>query len=178
MIVGELSLAAKRTITVGGDCIGAVEIRRCEGRDDWLMLSVENGPELLLPSAVDVSERLQEPRLFVVEGERPDVVMLVGGEIAYWIDVDRNVVRELKLFRKYEHAEYWETSMIDRGSVLVVVYESGILAIDSKLDAKWHIRKLFNDVLVAVTDESVILIGDEETPWSVSLVDGTGRAPD
>ena len=81
-----------------------------------LRVSFEGDTLLELPDAVDVSQTLDDPRVFLIEGRRADHVFLFGGKQTYSIGSVGGIERKLRLFREDDLTEYWDTLsyLIDR----------------------------------------------------------------
>lgn len=153
---------------------------RTQARLDWchgnadvpvLRASFENEKVLDLPNAVDVSEMLDAPRVFVIEGRRSDHVCLIGGPQAYSISNVGGIERTERLFREDRLAEYWSTLLFNRQEDLLVVYESGVLVLDDLFRVQLHHRKMVNDVLSNLGKSRISFVRDHETQWFMDLPD-------
>jgi hypothetical protein len=171
--VKEVSLSApSQPLNFNGELIGTVERIDMHGGTDGLRVQYTSGSQLDLPYAVDISKQLAQPRIFIIEGSFADTFLLFGGKVMYWLTRDGVKRAELRLFRSSGYEEYWTTSMIDRESSLLIVYESGVLAIGKNLDVIWHREKLFNDIFVSATDDTLTFLRDRELEWTTRLSDG------
>jgi hypothetical protein len=171
MKVSEVTLAKRATLSLNGREFGAAECAPVADRADALRIQLKNGGELELPAAVDVSEQLRAPRIFLIEGESSDAVFLFGGEKAYRLSIMGEVDAVLQTFRTYKNAEYWNTDIIARPHDVVIVYEAGVLVVDEALAPKFHKSKLFNDFFASLEGDSVRLLRDHETEWRMQLAD-------
>jgi hypothetical protein len=131
--------------------IAVIERRISKSRVDILKIHFHEGVDLELDAAVDVSELLNFPRVFVFESAPRDMFALFGGEKMYWLTIEGCVKAEISTFREWGYEEYWKTQIIDRERQgILIVYEGGVLAIDETLAVRWHTPKLYNDELVEV----------------------------
>lgn len=172
MRVTELVLANGSPFHFQGKQLGTIEYGTLTGRADSLKVRIGDGSVLDLPAAVDISEQLRAPRVFLIEGERKDRLLVFGGEKAYWLSAEGKIENVLKTFRTYADAEYWETRIIERPNDIVIIYEAGVLAVDEDLNVKCHKSKLFNDVVASIEGDSLRLLRDHDMEWHMQLVDG------
>ncbi len=135
------------------------------------------GAHAELSAAVDVSERLLNPRVFVIEGASPDTFLLFGGEKLYWVSTTGVVRSEFATFREWGNEEYWVTEIVQQKAAIVIIYESGVLMIDEALQVRWHQPKYFNDNLVAVAGNALQFRRDGKDEWLIRLEDG-GISPE
>jgi hypothetical protein len=142
----EIILRNGQPLQFDGERIGTVQVQETADRIDGLTVHFDNGPHVELRAVVDVSEQLECPRVFVIEGALPDAFLLIGGEKAYEIATDGTVRSEASLFRKWGEEEYWTTRIIEHASGVIVIYEAGVMAIGEDLALRWHTPKFFNDV--------------------------------
>ena len=140
-----------------------------------LRVSFEGDRLLELPDAVDVSQALDDPRVFVIEGRRADHVFLFGGKQIYSIGSVGGIERTLRLFREDDLTEYWDTLLFDRQDTLLVVYESGVLVLDDLFHVRFHQKKLINDVLANLEKNRLMFVRDHETEWYLDLSGGTAE---
>jgi hypothetical protein len=152
--------------------IGSVEARACAGRIDCLGIRLECGAVLELQAAIDISERLRRPRIFVIESKSNETFAIFGGERIYWITTAGKVEKDFQTFRSYSEAEYWETKLIERPNDVVLIYEAGVSVIGEDLRIRCHKAKFFNDVFVAIEGDSITLLRDHETEWRMQLAEG------
>lgn len=155
-----------------GKQIATVERRELGDRIDGLTVHFDTGVNVELRAAVDVSERLDRPRVFVFEAAPLDTFLVLGGEKAYWLTCDGAVKAESPLFRKWGEEEYWTTQIIEQENGAIVIYEAGVLAIDEALQVRWHKPKLLNDDFVAVEGNLLKFARDHDAEWFMSLEDG------
>jgi hypothetical protein len=170
-IIGVVPLYFQRRL------IGSVETRICADRIDCLGIRLECGAFLELPAAMDISERLQTPRIFVIEGKPNETFAIFGGERLYWISTAGKVEKDFQTFRTYAEAEYWETKLIERPSNTVLIYEAGVTVIDDDLKVRCHKAKFFNDFFVAIEGDSITLLRDHDTEWRMQLGEGNDSKP-
>ena len=148
MILTELTLAGREMeLRFRSEVIAVLEQRNLFGKNDGLRIRFKLAGSLDLPAAIDVSERLPCPRLFIIEGGPDDRFLTFGGEKLYWISHDGSILNELSLYRHYQDAEYWETKFITRSQDLVIIYEAGVLILDPDLHVVFHKKKFLNDFL-------------------------------
>jgi hypothetical protein len=176
MKIEEITLDRAKSLQLGGHEFATIERRDCRGRDDCLAIWKGTDPDSVLVGAVDVSEQIDGPRVFSFEGARSDLLMLFGGENAYWIGTDGKATAELALFRTWGNAEYWTTTMIEHNQLMIIIYEAGVLIIDRLLDVVSHKPKYFNDVFVDIKDEALTFVRDNTLRWSMLLRDGSTSA--
>jgi hypothetical protein len=140
----EIELAGIRPLHFKGRRVGTAERRDAwDSRIDSLMLRFDTGAHAELRAAVDVSERLANPRVFVIEGTSPDTFLLFGGERMYLVSTNGEVKSEFATFREWGYEEYWVTDIIQQQAAIVIIYESGVLMIDEALQVRWHKFKYF-----------------------------------
>ena len=169
----EIELTGVRPLHFKGKRIGTAERRDAWGsRVDSLALRFDTGAHTELRAAVDVSERLSNPRVFVIEGTSSDTFLLFGGERLYWVSTTGEVRSEFATFRKWGDEEYWVTEIIQRQGAIVIIYELGVLMIDEALQVRWHQPKYLNDDLIAVAGDALKFSRDGEEEWLIRLEDG------
>jgi hypothetical protein len=120
-----------------------------------------------------MSQQLESPRLFVIEKNPPDSFVIFGGERVYWVTDEGKFLHETSLFRRLDCSEYWTTQVIEDRQRIIVIYESGVLALDEDLRVRWHRKKFFNDVFVSSEDDVLKFVQDHDTPWNMRATDGT-----
>src|SRR5579862_4545297 len=79
----EITLRGVQTLQLHGKRVGIVERRQSSDRIDGLVIHFDGGAQVELRAAGDVSEQLECPRVFVVEGVPQDTLLFFGGEKAY-----------------------------------------------------------------------------------------------
>jgi len=171
----ELALNGTERLQFGGKHIGSVQRQAAAKRTNDLAVYFEGGPRLDLAEAADVSQSLENPRLFIIEGTLTDTFVTFGGEKAYWLTTAGALKSELPLFREAGLEEYWTTQFLQEPNGLIIVYESGILAIDLDLALRWHNHKFLNDHFVRLDQDALIFFRDEENQgkeWFVRLETG------
>jgi hypothetical protein len=170
----EVELTGVQPLHFKGKRIGTVERRDAWGsRVDSLALRFDTGALAELRAAVDVSEQLSNPRVFIIEGTSPDTFLLFGGERLYWVSANGEVKSEFATFREWGSEEYWVTDIIPQQDALVIIYESGVLMIGEALQVRWHQSKYFNDDLVAVEGRALKFSRDGQEEWIIRLEDGS-----
>jgi hypothetical protein len=170
----EIELTGVRPLHFKGKRIGTAERRDAWGsRIDSLALRFDTGVHAELRAAVDVSEHLSNPRVFIIEGTSPDTFLLFGGERMYWISPNGAVKSEFATFREWGNEEYWMTEIIHQQGALVTIYDSGVLMIDEALQVRWHQSKYFNDDLAAVEGGALKFSRDGQEEWFMRLEDGS-----
>lgn len=127
------------------------------------------GPQIDLASAVDVSEELDAPRVFISEGVDLNRFFVFGGEIAFWVSTDLTQVSRLDLFRRTGLEEYWSTTILEQPQSLIFIYESGVLVIDERLQFVMHREKLINDFFLAIEGDALRFSRDHEDEWLMPL---------
>ncbi|HEY8185264.1 MAG TPA: hypothetical protein VIF64_04295 [Pyrinomonadaceae bacterium] len=160
---------SERLLEVGGEHIGELYLQTRGQSKGALRINFKNGWHLELLSAVDFSEQLEHPRVFQIEGSVVGHFLIMGGEKVYKITVAGELEKEIRLFRNRGEEEYWDTLIIQRPHDLIVIYEAGVLVIDSGLDGRFHKRKLFNDIFVATEGDVLKFVRDHDTEWSMKL---------
>ena len=168
MKYAQYDLAAPQALIVQGVRIGTAERRDHYDRINDLRITFPNGRHVNLPSCVDVSEQLDEPRIFIIEGA-PDRFFVFGGEIAYWLTTDGTHITPFELFRTYSDAEYWTTTILEQPESVIIIYEAGVVVINEALKVLTHKRKLFNDFFVAIEHQAIKFRRDHEDEWLMQL---------
>ena len=168
----EIALSGVQPLQFRGKQISTAELRETRDRNDGLALHFETGAHVELRAAVDVSEDLSIPRIFIIEGACPNTFMLFGGERLYWISTSGEVNSEIALFRELGESEYWTTNIIQQEGAVVIIYEAGVLVIDGALQVRWHKPKLYNDFFVAVEGNVLKFRRNHEEEWFLRLEDG------
>src|SRR5262245_31041576 len=120
----EMPLSGVQPLLLGGKQVGTVERRETADRIDGLTVHFDTGARVELRAAVDISEQLDCPRIFVIEGRPRDTLLLLGGEKAYWLRSNGVVKAESPLFRKWGEEEYWTTRIVEHGSEVIFIYET------------------------------------------------------
>lgn len=141
-------------------------------RRDCLRVRMPGHDEIVLRAAVDTTELLEWPRLFVITGRRSDEVLTFGGEFAYRLASDGRVRHALPTFRRRGEEEYWDTAIVEAGGALGVIYEAGVLLIDPSLEPRWHVRKRFNDFFRGVEGGLMLFDADHRDRWALRMEDG------
>jgi hypothetical protein len=168
MKLDDINLNVSQPLEFRGSRIGAMELIGPR-KSDRLRINIDNGSVLELDHAIDVSEMLEFPRIFVVEGELADTLVLLGGERAYWLTVAGKKTADLKLFRREADEEYWTTKIIERRGDLIFIYEAGVLILNSRLEATFHREKFYNDILVSVEDNTLKFVRDHDEVWFMQI---------
>jgi hypothetical protein len=177
MKITEIAIIGLVPLYFQGRQIGSIEARTCAGGIDCLGIRLECGVFLELSAAMDISEQLQAPRIFVIEGKPNETFAIFGGERIYWISTAGKVVKDFQTFRTYAEAEYWETKIINRPSDAVLIYESGVSVIDEDLRIRCHKIKFFNDFFAALEGDSITLLRDHDVKWRMQLVQENDSRP-
>jgi hypothetical protein len=124
-----------------------------------------------LENVVDCSERLDKPRVILVEGMLSGDVLILGGPMAY--KVNKNGVElAFHLFRQHGDEEYWTTQIVETESRFVLILEREVIVIDENLAVTFHEKKLYNDEFVNFENDSLVFLRDGGATWQMSL-----RAP-
>lgn len=168
----ELILRGKQSLQFQDGTLAKLDVQPV-GDDYILRIYFESGTVLTLFQAVDISERSEDPILYAIEGQSVDLVLLLGGREAYCISSEATIVAKITLFRKMGEEEYWTTIVVSQDTVTIVIYEGGILLIDSLFRVRFHEKKLFNDRLVAIEKDRLRFVRDDSLEWDFSLTDGT-----
>ncbi len=92
--------------------------------------------------------------------------MLFGGETAYWLKMDGNILRQCSTFRRAGEEEYWKTTLLEWDNSVVVIYEAGVMAVDELLQVRWHTPKLLNDCFV---NQMARILSSRETKTQFGL---------
>lgn len=177
MKITEVAIIGVVPLYFQGRQIGSIGARRCAGKMDCLGIRLECGVFMELPAALDISERIETPRIFVIEGKPTDTFVIFGGERIYWISTAGKIEKDFQTFRTYADAEYWETKIIERPSDAVLIYEAGVSVIDEDLRIRCHKAKFYNDFFVVIEGDSITLLRDHDTEWRMQLVEGSNSYP-
>ena len=177
MKIIEIAIIGVVPVYFQGRRIGSVEARKCAGKIDCLGIRLECGVFLELPAAVDISEQLETPRIFVIEGKPNETFVLFGGERIYWISTGGRVEKDFQTFRTAPYTEYWGTKIIERPRDVVLIYEAGVLVMDEDLRIGCNKAKFFNDFFVAIEGDWITLLRDHDTEWRMQLVEGSDSGP-
>lgn len=173
MKINEILLDQAKAYGGDGFRVAAVAPEDCSGRGDCLELRLTACPALRLTAVVDISERLDRPRVFYAESTVTTSVLLFGGETAYRVSCKGEIEYSMPLFRQVGDAEYWILQIVDQDDRLYLIYEGGVLALDDAFTKLWHVRKFFNDELVSIEKEALRFCRDHELKWFVRLTDGS-----
>ena len=163
------NLTTPQSLVLHGQTLGTIERITFRDRTNGLRIRSIEGLQIDLPSAVDISEQLESPRVFVSEGLDPNRFFLFGGETAFWVNTNLTQVSRFDLFRQTGLEEYWTTTIVEQPQSLIFVYESGVLVIDERLQVVMHHEKLINDFFVAIEDNALRLSRDHEDEWLMPL---------
>ena len=98
--------------------------------------------------------------------------MIFGGEKAHWILEDGRLFGEYLTNRVSDLTEYWETQFTQINDGLIVIYETGVLALDQLLEVRWHTRKYINDFFASMANGSLNFLRDHDLEWSMQISDG------
>jgi hypothetical protein len=154
---------------IRGQTLGTIQRIDYRNRINDLRIRYEDGRQIDLPSAVDISEQLEESHVFIVEGDDPDRFFVFGGELAFWLSTDLVEVARLDLFRETGLEEYWTTIVLQQPQALIFIYENGVLVIDKRLQVLMHQEKLINDFFVAIEDNALKFARDHDEEWLMAL---------
>jgi hypothetical protein len=178
MKITEIELKGMEKLQFNGKHIATIKrITDSQGRVDSLYIHYETGSVLELPTAVDVSEQLECPRIFIIEGTPLDLFVLFGGVKAYWVSTDGKVQSEFSLFRRSGEEEYWTTVIKEKNAGIIIIYEAGVLAINETLQVQWHEPKFFNDDFVGIEGDALNFVRDHDLRWLMRLQDGAKLPP-
>ena len=169
MRITQYNLTASRSLTLNGEEVATIERTDYYDRINGLRITSKDGRLLDLPGGVDISEQLDVPRVFVIEGVDRERFFVFGGEVAFLISANIKEIARFDLFRSYGEAEYWTTTVLERPSALIIVYEAGVLLIDESLKVLMHKKKLFNDFFVAIDDNGLKFVRDHQDEWHMPL---------
>ena len=165
----QYNLTELRPFTIDGVTLGTLERVDHYDRINGLRIVTKDGHQVDLPGAVDISEELDEPRVFVIEGADPDRFFVFGGEIAFWVSVDLTQIERLKLFRDAGTEEYWATTILEQPQALIIIYEAGVLVIDERLQVLMHQKKFFNDSFITIEENALKFVRDHDEKWLMPL---------
>ncbi len=168
----EISLKSRQPLMLRQQLVAVIERRDDRGINNSLWMKFSAGAEMVLPSAVDVGEMRDEPRVFLFEAAPADLMMLFGGEKAYWIRGDGNLVSECVIGRETDLLEYWATEFVNVGAELIVIYETGVFRLNSVLRFRWHKAKMINDFFISAEDGYIRFARDHDTEWTMQMSDG------
>jgi hypothetical protein len=152
--------------------VAAVPSEKCTGRDDCLELRLPSCPALHLFAVVDISERLDRPRVFYAESAATKSILFFGGERVYRVSCTGQIEWSLTLIRQVSDAEYWSMQIVDHSDRMYLIYEGGVLALDDAFTKLWHVTKLFNDELVSAEKQALRFCRDHDQQWFLRLMDG------
>lgn len=164
----QYNLTGPKALIVHGVELGTIERRNYSDRSNGLRIFYK-GRVVDLPSAVDVSEELDEPRIFVIEGANTDKFFIFGGENAFWVSIDVTEITRLNLFREYRDQEYWTTTILEQPKALIIIYEAGVLVINEALKVLTQKPKFFNDFFVAIEEKGIKFLRDHEEEWLMPM---------
>jgi hypothetical protein len=170
LTVTEIKVGAPADLRFHRERIGVVEAVS-RGRST-LNVRFESGSELQLAQCVDLSQQLEAPRVFVIEGTPPDRFLIFGGEKMYWLTPEGLILEEFRLLREQRHEEYWQTQIVGCSDGILAIYEGGVVAIDENLQVRWQKKKFFNDVFVGLEDGFLNFVQDDDTLWRMRVSDG------
>jgi len=138
---------------------------------DTMRLHFWNDSRVTLTSLVDVSAQIDGPRVFAIAGRRNDALLLTGGITGYILDSAGAIVGEIALRRNLEDTQYWKSLLVDQEDLLLMVYESGVIAIDAMFNIRWHKSKYFNDFYIGTDGGTLVLGRDANVPpgWTGTL---------
>ena len=165
----EYNLKTPQSLSIHGQTLGTIERIDFLDRTNGLKIRPVDGFPFDLPSAVDVSEQLEEPRVFVCEGLDPNRFFVFGGEIAFWVRTDLTQISHRDLFRQTGLEEYWTTTILEQPQSLIFIYESGVLIIDERLQVAMHREKLINDFFIAIEGNALRFSRDHEEEWLMPM---------
>ncbi|MEI6218883.1 MAG: hypothetical protein WCP86_08270 [bacterium] len=159
MTVQEVPMSTAAKITFSDGVCARIALVATESKWGARSVTFASGdtPAIVLHDAADVSQTSPVPRIFLVQGTRPDQVATVGGIFIYWIRSNGTVVASEHLHRVVQDEEYWSTSFVEIRQGFLIIYEAGILLLASDLRLVWHREKLYDDRFRAVTVGSVVL---------------------
>ena len=169
MKLNAYNLTTRQSLVVQGLTVGTIERIDHRDRINGLRVRGRDGRQLDLPSAVDISEQLEEPRVLIAEGIDPNRFFVFGGEISFWVSTDLTEIARLDLFRETHLEEYWTTTVLEQPRALIFIYEAGVLAIDERLQVLMHQKKFINDFFLAIEDNALKFVRDHEEEWLMPL---------
>lgn len=143
-------------------------------RFETLRLTSSSGSQIELKNAVDNSQCLDNPRVFLIYSDLvKDNVIIFGGKIVYWISVvSFRTYKSWELDRTYQDVEYWNSEIISVKFGLLVVDEAGFFLINDQLDLVWYRGKYYNEQLKLYDEETVKITSDDAHPEFYSLKEG------
>jgi hypothetical protein len=172
----EIALAAPATLVFPDNTAASVSIffgRSTYGRpENRLVISFPNKRIVELADVIDIGETESVPHVFVISSDLPNQVVLFGGPVVCRLDNLGTVQDAFKIYREEKDAEYWSTQFVDTESGLLIIYEGGILLINTQLEAVWHIKKYYNDFYKGIENGNIKILRDHKEKWSVSLQSG------
>jgi hypothetical protein len=174
MKITEITLDRTQPLFFRGEEVARINKRDCQHLINCLAIRFLRNGELELPSAVDISERLDCPRIFVIQGKPSDTFLVFGGELLHWVTTDGTISKTMPLFRTTGNQEYWVTQIVERDNSMIVIYEAAVLVIDEALNVVFHKRKFFNDDFVSLEGNAIKFLRDHEDEWFMPLESDTG----
>lgn len=164
-----IELAGRQPLQVRLKQVGTIWRPDAEHQPATITLQAIDGANKYLHDAVDLGEMLDVPRVFLLEGTLSDRFMLLGGCTAYALATDGAIISTFRLLRTRGTEEYWSMQFVKWRSNLVVVFEAGILVIDSELRPVWQHGKLFNDTFVSLEGDTLTFLRDHEEKWQLQV---------
>jgi len=147
-----------------------------DSRTEFLSISFRKGNEILIDNAIDKSENIEVPRVFVLESQSKDnTIILAGGRTLYWLDLStQQISQTLDLPRDERDLEHWETLIYPTNDQLLIVCEADYLLIRADLNVAWHNTKYYNEVISPPQPGTSYVTSTDEMDTSTrfSLVDG------
>jgi hypothetical protein len=97
--------------------IATLERRDYDDRINEFRITYKDGRLVDLPNTADVSEQLEEPRVFVIEVSIANGFFTFGGEIAYWVSADMTEISVLiysveMVRRNTGSRRFWSTAAL------------------------------------------------------------------
>lgn len=138
-----------------------------------ILVQLSTGSQIELPESADNGETTEAPRVHVIKGNPSDQVFLFGGEIAYRLHSDGRVLESLVTYRHRDLDEFWDTKiLLLEEEILIVIYETGVIAINQDLQVQWHVHKLVNDFFSHIEGKQLMFLRDHEERKMIDLVQG------
>jgi hypothetical protein len=131
----------------------------------------KSGLELILFDAVDDGQTVNSPTLAVILGEPLNVIRTFGGQNSYKISSSLEILEKTTILRHRDYEEYWTAQFMETNFGIVVVYESGIMLINRKLDIVWHQSKYFNES-VKLSGSELNIVEDSGKSYYIRISDG------
>ncbi|XXT23853.1 hypothetical protein WME94_20160 [Sorangium sp. So ce429] len=148
-------------------------VRQSRFGDQELCLRVTwpNDKQIDLPNAIDTSGGPTENRIWILVNGDETRLITMGGLVAYWLTDAGNICNQTNLHREPSDEEFWDIQFLDNRGEQIVIYEGGVLLIDTHMDVRWHIKKRYNDYFDGVDADALHFVCEDES-WKLMVDTG------